>query len=317
MASPNTWRSRASFAPFGGSDPWADPSSTHAPITDEVDVVVVGRRGSGGVHRGSSPGVLCGVGSVRLVEKAADFGGTWYWNRYPGIAFDVESYVYMPLLEELGYVPKEKYSDGSEIFDHCPADRRALRPLRRRLPSDGGNAKCAGTERRARWLIGTNRGDDLRARFVVLRQRIPPGPSCRACQGSRSSAATSFHTSRWDYAYTGGDSDGGMAGLADKRVGVIGTGATAVQCVPHFGVAPSSSTCSSARPRRWTSGRNKPTDPEWAGHLEAGLAAQADREFPASSTAGGVEDEDLIGDGWTSIVRNSSRCGEQHAAACP
>ena len=101
------------FAPFG-SDPWADPSSTRAPITDEVDVVVVGAGFSGlltGAHLRE-----CGVGSVRLVDKAADVGGTWYWNRYPGIACDVESYVYMPLLEELGYLPTEKYAKGGRSF---------------------------------------------------------------------------------------------------------------------------------------------------------------------------------------------------------
>jgi cation diffusion facilitator CzcD-associated flavoprotein CzcO len=108
-----------------------------------------------------------GVCSVRLIDKAADVGGTWYWNRYPGIACDVESYVYIPLLEELGYLPTEKYAKGSEIFEHC---RRIAEHYE--LYSDA----CLQSEVRQirwhdgdhRWLISTDHGDQIRARFVAM-----------------------------------------------------------------------------------------------------------------------------------------------------
>ncbi|MGH3553725.1 MAG: NAD(P)-binding protein, partial [Mycobacterium sp.] len=104
------------FSRFG-DDPWADPDFTRDPIADAVDVAIVGA-GFGGLLIGARLKEL-GVESVRLIDKAADVGGTWYWNRYPGIACDVESYVYMPLLEELDYIPTEKYAKGTEIFAHC------------------------------------------------------------------------------------------------------------------------------------------------------------------------------------------------------
>ena len=104
------------FAEFA-EDPWSDPHFTRAPLHDEVDVAIIGA-GFGGLLTGARLREL-GVQNIRLIDKAADVGGTWYWNRYPGIACDVESYVYMPLLEELGYIPTEKYAKGDEIFAHC------------------------------------------------------------------------------------------------------------------------------------------------------------------------------------------------------
>ena len=104
------------FAGFA-DDPWADPDFTREPIADDVDVAIVGA-GFGGLLTGARLREL-GVESVRLIDKAADVGGTWYFNRYPGLACDVESYVYMPLLEETGYIPTEKYAKGPEIFAHC------------------------------------------------------------------------------------------------------------------------------------------------------------------------------------------------------
>ena len=56
---------------------------------------------------------------IRLSDYAGGFGGTWYWNRYPGLMCDVESYIYMPLLEETGYVPKHKYAYGDELREHA------------------------------------------------------------------------------------------------------------------------------------------------------------------------------------------------------
>ena len=121
------------FARFA-EDPWADGKFAREPLTDEVDVAIIGA-GFGGLLTGARLRQL-GVESVRLIDRAADVGGTWYWNRYPGIACDVESYVYMPLLEELGYVPDGKIRQGRRDLRALPAHRRALRPVPRRLPAD-------------------------------------------------------------------------------------------------------------------------------------------------------------------------------------
>src|ERR1700759_996476 len=104
------------FSKFG-DDPWADPDFSRDPITDSVDVAVVGA-GFGGRLIGARCKQL-GVENVRLIDKAADVGGTWYWNRYPGIACDVESYSYLPLLEEMGYYPTMKFASGFEILEYC------------------------------------------------------------------------------------------------------------------------------------------------------------------------------------------------------
>jgi len=286
------------FAAFA-RDPWADSGATRGPLFDEVDVAIVGA-GFSGLLLGAHLREL-GVGSVRLIDKAADVGGTWYWNRYPGIACDVESYVYMPLLEELGYVPTEKYAKGDEIFAHCRriAERYGLY----------GDA-CLQTEvrevrwegERARWLITTDRGDAMRARFVCLANGFLQKPKLPGIPGIGRFRGHMFHTSRWDYAYTGGDANGGLTKLADKRVGVIGTGATAVQCVPHLGAAAEHLYVFQRTPSSVDARANRPTDPEWAKSLEPGWQRRRIENFQVL-TAGGVVDEDLVGDGWTSITK--------------
>src|SRR5437867_7604094 len=100
-------------------DPYVSPGFARAPLSDEVDVALIGA-GFGGLLAGARLRKL-GVDRIRIIEKGGDVGGTWYWNRYPGLACDIESYVYLPLLEELGYMPIEKYSRGTEILAHCQA----------------------------------------------------------------------------------------------------------------------------------------------------------------------------------------------------
>src|SRR6202012_4569718 len=197
------------FARFA-EDPWKDGEFDREPLTDEVDVAVVGA-GFGGLLTGARLREL-GVESVRLIDKAADVGGTWYWNRYPGIACDVESYVYIPLLEELGYIPTEKYAKGTEIFAHC---RRIAEHY------DLYRDACLQTEVReirwdasnSRWLISTDRGDEIRARFVAMATAYLQKPKLPGIPGITAFAARTSPTSRWDYEYTGTD----LAGLSDKR----------------------------------------------------------------------------------------------------
>jgi cation diffusion facilitator CzcD-associated flavoprotein CzcO len=175
-----------------------------------------------------------GLDRVRVIEKAGDFGGTWYWNRYPGIHCDVESYIYMPLLEELGYVPEWKYAPGAEILRHCQAIGRHF-GLYRDACFRTAVKGLRWDEDEAQWTVRTDRGDVIRAQYVVVTSGVLDRPKLPRIPGIETFEGHTFHTSRWDYGYTGGNADGGLTGLADKRVALIGTGATAIQAVPHLG----------------------------------------------------------------------------------
>ncbi len=282
------------FARFA-EDPWVDGNFTREPLTDEVDVGVIGA-GFGGLLTGARLREL-GVDSVRLIDRAADVGGTWYWNRYPGIACDVESYVYMPLLEELGYIPTDKYAKGSEIFAHC---RRIAE--RYDLYRDA----CLRTEVHeirwdsptSRWVIRTNHGDEMRARFVSMANGYQAKPKLPGIDGLGRFRGKAFHTSRWDYGYTGDR----LENLAGKRVGIIGTGATAVQCVPHLAAAAGRLFVFQRTPSSVDVRANRPTDAQWAKTLRPGWQRERIRNFQVL-TAGGQAEEDLVADAWTSITR--------------
>ena len=294
-------------------DPYVEPGFTRAPLTDEVDVVVVGG-GFGGLLAGARLREA-GVASVRLIEKGGDFGGTWYWNRYPGAACDVESYIYLPLLEEIGYIPTEKYSRAPEILAHSRAigryfglyDHAVFQTEVTRLDWD----EAAG-----RWIISTNRGDAMRARFVIMANGPLHRPKLPGIPGVESFKGHSFHTSRWDYAYTGGDSSGGLTGLKDKRVGIIGTGATAVQCVPHLAEGAKQLFVFQRTPSSIDVRANRPTDPSWATSLEPGWQQRRMDNFNIL-VSGGFQEEDLVSDGWTEIIRNLTLMGRNRKSGDP
>ena len=280
-------------------DPYVEPGFDREPLDDEVDVVLVGG-GLGGLLAGTRLRQQ-GVQDIRIIEKGGDFGGTWYWNRYPGIACDIESYVYMPLLEELDYVPKEKYSRGPEIFDHCKAIARRF-DLYRDVCFQTEVTGLEWKEESARWLVTTDRGDAMRARFVCLANGFLQKPKLPGIPGVEDFEGHCFHTSRWDYAYTGGDSDGNLTRLRDKKVGIIGTGATAVQCVPHLGASAEHLYVFQRTPSSIDVRANRPTDPEWAASLQPGWQKARMDNFQIL-TAGGYQEEDLVNDGWTDIIR--------------
>ena len=286
------------FARFA-DDPYVAPGFTRAPLHDDVDVALIGG-GFGGLLAGARLREL-GVQSVRIVEKGGDVGGTWYWNRYPGVACDIESYVYLPLLEELGYVPKEKYSRGEEILEHCRAIARKY-DLYRDACLQTEVTGIRWDEAAARWRIATNRGDAIRARFVALSNGFLQKPKLPGIGGLDEFEGHAFHTSRWDYAYTGGDASGNLVKLADKRVGIIGTGATAVQCIPHLGASARHLYVFQRTPSSIGVRANRPTDPEWAKRLVPGWHQRRIENFQIL-TAGGYQAEDLVADGWTDIVR--------------
>jgi len=281
-------------------DPYVTPGFTREPLTDDVEVVVIGG-GFGGLLAGAR---LCeaGVEDIRVIEKGGDFGGTWYWNRYPGAQCDIESYIYLPLLEELNYVPKEKYSHAPEILAHSRAIGEHYNLY------DNACFQTEVTEMRwddkaARWIVSTNRGDRMRARFVAMSNGPLNRPKLPGIPGVESFEGHTFHTSRWDYGYTGGDCNGNLTGLRGKRVGIIGTGATAVQCVPHLGAAAEHLYVFQRTPSSIDVRNNRPTEPEWAQSLERGWQQKRMQNFNVLVT-GGFQDEDLVNDGWTDIIRN-------------
>jgi cation diffusion facilitator CzcD-associated flavoprotein CzcO len=282
------------FARFA-EDPWADRSFGRAPIADDVDVAIVGA-GFGGLLTAARLRER-GVQSVRLIDKAADVGGTWYWNRYPGIACDVESYVYMPLLEELGYIPTEKYAKGAEILAHCQHIAGHYDLYRDAcLQTEVTEIRWDPTH--SHWVITTNHGDAIRARFVAMANGYLQKPKLPGIAGITTFAGHTFHSSRWDYAYTGQR----LERLADKRVGIIGTGATAIQCVPHLARCAQRLFVFQRTPSSVDVRANRPTDPGWAAHLTPGWQRRRIENFQLL-TNGGSADEDLVDDAWTSITK--------------
>jgi len=212
-------------------DPYVEPGFTRAPLIDEVGVLIIGG-GFGGLLAAARL-QEAGITDIRLIEKGGDFGGTWYWNRYPGAQCDVESYIYLPLLEETNFIPKEKYSFAPEIFAHAQRIGKKF-DLYSKALFQTQIKEIRWSDEACRWIVTTDRNDHFRARHVVMsngplnRPKLPGIPSIETYKGH------TFHTSRWDYEYTGGDTTGNLHKLADKRVAIIGTGATAVQCVPYL-----------------------------------------------------------------------------------
>jgi cation diffusion facilitator CzcD-associated flavoprotein CzcO len=279
------------------------PRTERAPKTDHRTVVCIGG-GFAGLINGARL-KEAGLDDVRIIEKGGDFGGTWYWNRYPGAQCDTASFIYLPLLEETGYMPTEKYAHGPEILEHCQRigkhyglyDDALFHTEVKHLQWDGS---------RSRWIIRTDRGDEMTAQFVVMGIGPLSAPKLPGIPGIADFAGPSFHTSRWDYDYTGGDSSGApMHKLTDKRVAVIGTGATAVQCVPHLARACQELYVFQRTPSSVDVRDNRPTDPEWFATIATPGWQQRWLENWAAHVQGMPVPEDLVMDAWTAMARRT------------
>ena len=281
-------------------DPYT-PVAARAPKSDHVTFAFIGG-GFAGLVTGARL-KEAGITDVRIIEKGGDFGGTWYWNRYPGAQCDTASMVYMPLLEETGHMPSEKYAHGVEILAHCQriGNHYSL--------YDNALFHTEVTELRwdasaSRWSIRTNRGDAFTAQFVGIGTGPLHVPKLPGIPGVDTFAGHSFHTSRWDYAYTGGDRFGApMSKLADKRVGIIGTGATSVQCVPHLARACRELYVFQRTPSSVDTRGNGPLDPQWFSSVATPGWQQRWLENFTANQAGGGADIDLVQDGWTDLAR--------------
>lgn len=277
------------------------PIVSRRPKSDHVRIAVIGG-GFAGLLTGARL-KQAGIGTVRMVDKGGDFGGTWYWNRYPGAQCDTASFIYMPLLEETGHMPSEKYAHGPEILSHC-----------RRIGEQFGLyedvlfhtevTELTWDSGRSQWSVGTNRGDRFSADFVVIGPGPLHVPKLPGIPGLESFSGQSFHTSRWDYAYTGGDPSGApMDQLADKRVGIIGTGATSVQCIPHLAKACRELFVFQRTPSSVDVRDNGPVDPHWFARIAEPGWQQLWLENFAANLSGEPCSDDLVMDGWTDLAR--------------
>ncbi|WKG13257.1 NAD(P)/FAD-dependent oxidoreductase [Nocardia sp. PE-7] len=291
----------AEFAEYHESDPYT-PVVARPPISQDIDVAILGGGLAGLVTAARITGA--GVENFRIIEHAGDFGGAWYWNRYPGIQCDTDCYCYLPLLEEVGYIPQQKYSFGDEVFEHCQRigkhfglyEKAIFGTLTRSMTWDASIQ---------RWRIGTNRGDEIRARFVIMCQGPFNRPKLPGIPGIADFAGHTFHTARWDYAYTGGDMRGGLDKLADKRVAIIGTGASGVQSIPHLARSAQHLTVFQRTPSYIYERGNVPTDPAWVQTLQPGWQEELRRNFHTGAfEAYGPGQNDLVCDGWTEVSRN-------------
>ncbi|HJW40595.1 MAG TPA: NAD(P)/FAD-dependent oxidoreductase, partial [Rhizomicrobium sp.] len=282
------------------ADPYT-PVTPRAPKTDHVTFAFVGG-GFAGLVTGARLSEA-GIKDVRIVEKGGDFGGTWYWNRYPGAQCDTASMVYVPLLEETGHMPTEKYAHAPEILAQCQRIGRQFGLYDNALFHTEVTDIVWQADKHA-WLIKTNRGDAFTAQFLGLGTgplhiaKLPGIPGIETFKGH------TFHTSRWDYAYTGGDPHGApLDKLANKRVAIIGTGATAVQAVPHLAGACQQLYVVQRTPSSVDVRDNKPIDPAWFKTIAGpGWQTRWLENFTANQ-AGGTTDEDWVMDGWTDLSR--------------
>jgi cation diffusion facilitator CzcD-associated flavoprotein CzcO len=284
----------------------ADPHQQVQPraaISEDIDVIVLGA-GWGGIMAAYHL-KQAGVTNFRNVDTAGDFGGVWYWNRYPGIQCDNESYCYLPLLEQMGFMPSKKFADGWEIQQYATSIATRYGFADRALFHTHINS-MRWDEQLNRWRIGTNRGDDIRARFVIVACGVLNMPKLPSIPGIDKFKGKIFHSSRWDYEYTGGSyREPALDKLADKRVAIVGTGATAIQAVPHLAKYAEHLYVVQRTPSSVDERPNPPTSAEWAQSLQPGWQQQRQANFHRAAMEFLQPGEtDLVCDIWTEISRN-------------
>jgi cation diffusion facilitator CzcD-associated flavoprotein CzcO len=285
------------------SDPYR-PLVSRDPISEDLDIAILGAGWSGILSAYHLKQV--GVDTFRNIDTAGDFGGTWYWNRYPGLQCDNDSYCYLPLLEEMGFMPSKKFADGWEIYEYCRRIAKRFDLYKRALFHTQVTA-VRWDDAISRWRIATNRGDDIRALFVIMAAgglfnvpKLPGIPGMETFKGHM------FHTARWDYNYTGGDQIRPMLDkLADKTVAIVGTGASAVQVIPYLGRHSKQLYVLQRTPSSVDERHNPSTNPEWVQSLKPGWQKARQANFQRAAWERFARYEpDLVCDIWTELSRN-------------
>ncbi|KAJ6585357.1 hypothetical protein B0H19DRAFT_981514 [Mycena capillaripes] len=294
-------------------DPWVDHAALNAqtPISDGdgIKFLVLGAGYGGLLFAVHLIEAGFNAADIRLVDVAGGFGGTWYWNRYPGLMCDVESYIYMPLVEETGYMPKHKYAYGTELREHAERIAKKWQLTDKAL----FRTQCHEAEwddAIKRWTVKLteNRGPSepkrelkLKAQYVFVASGTLNAPQIPRLPGFDQFKGQHFHTSRWDYNITGGsDTDWTLEKLKDKRVGIIGTGATAVQAIPQLAKWAKHLYVFQRTPSSVDVRGQRPTDPdEWANKIAATKGwHRARSENFNSYLVNAPIGEDLVNDGW-------------------
>ncbi len=271
------------------------------PVSDHVTVAFIG-----GGFSGLVTGARCvenGIADVRIIEKGGDFGGTWYWNRYPGAMCDTAAMIYLPLLEETGHMPTKKYAFAPEILQQCRRIGETYNLYDKAL-FHTQVTDLRWDEAKRVWRIQTNRGDEFTAQFVGMGTGPLHVPKLPGISGIETFQGHSFHTSRWDYEYTGGNPEGApLEKLKDKKVAIIGTGATSVQCVPALAESAETLYVFQRTPSSVDVRANEDIDPDWFKDIATeGWQMRWIENFTANQT-GQPAEVDLVKDGWTDISR--------------
>ncbi|KAF2416401.1 phenylacetone monooxygenase [Tothia fuscella] len=289
------------------ADPWSDNEKKRAPVDREAEVLILGG-GFGGMLAAVRL-IQAGVKDVLIVDKAADFGGAWYWNRYPGVACDIESYIYMPLLEELDFMPSEKYAKGPEIRSYAQKVGNKFGLYDRAVFQAEVNA-IDWDSSKSRWIAKTKQGDRIQAKFFISAGGTLHSPKFPSLKGIETFKGPSFHTARWDYESTGGNVEGGMHKLKGKRVGVIGSGASSIQILPHLSEYAKEVTLFQRTPSSVLARMDAPTEKKFAAQMQRTPGWQKRRiENFNIIVSGGEQEEDLVQDSWTETMHNLPHWG--------
>jgi len=276
-------------------DPYT-PFVEREPVTAEVDVAIIGA-GISGVTMGAKLREA-GVRRIMMIDKAGGVGGTWYWNRYPGVMCDVESYIYMPMLEEMNYVPTTKYAFGEEIRQHLEAIASKYGLVDDALFQTGVDLS-EWDDGTSQWVLRTDRGDEIRAKYLVHAPGILNLMKLPVIPGMEKFKGKAFHSARWDYEYTGGSQeDPRMTNLADKVVGVVGVGASGIQALPPLADSAKHVYVFQRTPSAIGVRGNVPTDDDFVNQLRPGWQQERMENFSAVMIGRPVEGN-LVDDGWT------------------
>lgn len=294
------WNETSGDFSYFVDDPYINREESRESLKTKHQIVIIGA-GFGGMLAAARL-IEAGFDDILIIEKAGGFGGTWYWNRYPGAYCDVESYVYLPMLEETGFIPKEKYTNATECLEYCNilANRYGLFE---KVIFQTEVVSNTWHEEKKEWIVETDKQDAIFAQYVVHSNGPLNRPKLPGIEGINDFKGHTFHTSRWDYEYTGGSSAGELSNLGDKRVAVIGTGATAIQCIPHLGSAAKELYVFQRTPSAVDIRNNRLTDIDWLQNQESGWQARRRRNYESIISGIPVE-EDLVDDGWTEAFKD-------------